>query len=231
MVKFPFKFPELKPNEIRANILYCGLCASDVQFVKNLRKNAKYPVALGHEIIAEISMIGLEVKNLKKGDLIGFGTTRSTCDNCNFCNSGKENICKKRISTYGDYWGGYATAFQAKADWCFKLPENFDIKRGAPLFCAGITTYNPIITYLKNNNKKNTGVIGCGGLGHMAIQFLVKLGHNVIAYTTSPDKEKLLKELDVNKIIISTNKKQMKENEETIDFLINTLSVNSQMQK
>ena len=231
MVKFPFKFEPLKPDELRANILYAGLCASDVHTVRSEWGPASYPIAPGHEIMAEVCEVGKDVKDFKKGDLIGFGTIRSSCDNCNYCNDKRENLCDKMMGTYGEYWGGYSTALQAKANWCFHLPKGFNIQKGAPCLCAGITTYYPIERYLKPDIKKKCGVIGCGGLGHMAIQILHKYGQHVTAFTTSPNKKELLTKLGADNIVISTDAEQMNKAKNSIDFMINSLSCNDGMEK
>ena len=125
--------------------------------------------------------------------------------------------------------GGYATAMQQPEKFYFHLPEGFKYEKAAPLFCAGITTYYPIEKFL-NDEIKNTGVIGCGGLGHMAIQFLHKMGKHVTAFTTSEKKIDFLKKLGADKIIISTDLKQMKEAKESIEFLINTIPNNIDFQ-
>ena len=127
-VKFPFKFPPLGPKELRANILYLGLCHSDVLTVREGWGPAQFPLAPGHEIVAQVSEIGSEVKNYKKGDLVGFGTLRDACEKCRFCKQGLEELCRdvKEPFTYGLYWGGYATAIQQPAD--FFLPLFIQLK-------------------------------------------------------------------------------------------------------
>jgi D-arabinose 1-dehydrogenase-like Zn-dependent alcohol dehydrogenase len=225
MVRFPFKFPEVGPKELRANILYAGLCHSDVLTVRELWGKTTFPIAPGHEIIAEVSQVGSEVTDYKKGDLVGFGTMRDCCEECAHCKEGREEICtaKGEHFTYGKYWGGYATAIQQPAAFFFHLPEKFDLARGAPLFCAGITTYFPMEKYLKPGMK--AGVVGIGGLGHVAVKFLKKLGHEVTAFSSSPNKVQSIKDLGVDNVIISTDDEAMKAAEGTIDFMINTLPI------
>jgi D-arabinose 1-dehydrogenase-like Zn-dependent alcohol dehydrogenase len=222
MIKYPFQFPEIAPDEIRINVLYAGLCQSDVHTVREVWGPCQFPLVPGHEIIGEVSLIGSEVKDFKKGEIVGFGTMRDCCGNCKFCKKGKENLCLDADFTYGLYWGGYATAMQQPAKFYFHLPEGFKIEKASPLFCAGITTFYPIEKYL-NEEIQTTGVIGCGGLGHMAIQFLHKMGKHVTAFTTSEKKIDLLKKLGADKIIISTDQNQMKAARGTIEFLINTI--------
>ena len=222
MIKYPFQFPEIAPDEIRINVLYAGLCQSDVHTVREVWGPCQFPLVPGHEIIGEVSLIGSEVKDFKKGEIVGFGTMRDCCGNCKFCKKGKENLCLDADFTYGLYWGGYATAMQQPAKFYFHLPEGFKIEKASPLFCAGITTFYPIEKYL-NEEIQTTGVIGCGGLGHMAIQFLHKMGKHVTAFTTSEKKIDLLKKLGADKIVISTDQNQMKAARGTIEFLINTI--------
>ena len=206
-VKFPFKFPPLEPRELRANVLYLGLCHSDVLTVREGWGPCPFPMAPGHEIVAEVSEVGSEVKNYKKGDLVGFGTLRDACEKCRFCKLGQEELCRdvKDPFTYGTHWGGYATAIQHPAEFFFHLPENFDLAKGAPLFCAGITTFYPMKKFLKEGMK--TAVCGIGGLGHVALQFLSKMGYEVTAFTSSPSKIDRIKGLGATHVVVSTDPK------------------------
>jgi len=224
MVQFPFKFPEIKDDEIRVNVLYAGLCQSDVHTVRGVWGYCPYPIAPGHEIVGEVSLVGKKVQDFKKGDIVGFGTIRDCCDKCKYCLTGKEHACRdiEHVSTYGLYWGGYATAMQQPAKFYFHLPEGFKYEKAAPLFCAGITTYYPLERFL-TQDIKTTGVVGCGGLGHMAIQFLHKMGKHVTAFTTSEKKRELLTKLGADKIVISKDPEQMKAAVGTIELLINTI--------
>lgn len=226
MVLFPFKFPPIAKDEIRANILYIGICHSDVLHARSSWIEQIYPMVPGHEIIGEVSIVGENVKDFKKGDLVAFGTLRDCCDECSLCKSGRDNICGspniERL-TYGKYFGGYATQLQQPAKLFFHLPEKFDIVKGAPLLCAGITTYHPIEKYLKP--EMTCGVVGIGGLGHMAIQFSHKLGHKTIAFTSSDKKAELIKKLGADEIIISTDKEQMEKAKNSCGLMINTTSI------
>lgn len=223
MVQFPFKFPEIAADEIRVNVLYAGLCQSDVHTVRETWGPCKFPMAPGHEIIGEVSLVGKDVKDFKKGEVVGFGTMRDCCNKCKFCKKGEENLCRDGDNfTYGLHWGGYATAMQQPARFFFHLPEGFKYEKAAPLFCAGITTYYPMEKYL-TDDIKTTGVIGCGGLGHMAIQFLHKMGKHVTAFTTSEKKVDLLKKLGADKVVISSKPEEMKAAQGTIEFLLNTV--------
>ena len=222
-VKYPFKFPPLAPRELRANVLYLGLCHSDVLTVREGWGPCQFPLAPGHEIVAEVSEVGSDVKNYKKGDLVGFGTLRDACEKCRFCKIGQEELCRdvKDPFTYGTYWGGYATAIQQPAEFFFHLPEKFDLTKGAPLFCAGITTFYPMKKFLKEGMK--TAVCGIGGLGHLALQFLNKMGYESTAFTSSPNKIDLIKSLGATHVVVSTDPKQMEAVKDSFDFIINTI--------
>ena len=153
VIKFPFKFPPLAPNEIRANVTYVGLCHSDIFHVRDLWHSVMpttYPLVPGHEFVGEVSEVGSAVTNFKKGDKVGFGTKRACCGTCAVCLSGDDELCSdvKDDLTYGRYFGGYATQVQQPYDFFFKLPDNFKMNLGAPLFCAGITTFYPIQKYI-----------------------------------------------------------------------------------
>ena len=229
---YPFKFPELKPDEVRANILYAGLCMSDSHSVREKWGPANFPLAPGHEIIAEVSQIGSEVKNLKVGQRVGFGTIRNSCTQCKSCKKSNEPVCtglkSEEIFTYGKYWGGYATQLQHPARFFFPLPDNFDIKKGAPLLCAGITVYKPIKNHVRKGDK--CAVIGVGGLGHLAVQFLAKMGYDVTGVTTSADKTEFIKKLGASDVLVSTNKEQMEKSKGKFDFIVNTVPTNSDIE-
>ena len=227
MVKFPFKFPPIGPKEVRINILYAGLCQSDVMTVREHWGKVKYPLAPGHEIIGEVTLVGSEVKDFKKGDKVGFGTRRYCCGQCEACKRGLETCCENRAErqTYGKYWGGYATQMQQPADHYFHLPEGFDLAKGAPLFCAGATTFSPIKKYLKPGMK--AAVAGVGGLGHVALQFLHKMGHHVTGLTQSLDKKDLIISLGGDGILNMKDEEAVKKAYNSFDFIINTLPTNN----
>lgn len=155
-VFFPYQAPDLAADEIRANILYTGLCLSDSLHSRGKWAPCHYPVAPGHEIIAEVSEIGSEVENFKKGDKVAFGTMRQICGKCKYCLSGRgEPLCQGSSTnfTYGLHFGGYSTMLQQPADFFLPIPEGLDLKRAAPLLYAGITVYNPIKKYLRPEDK------------------------------------------------------------------------------
>ncbi len=230
--KFPYILPDLAEDEIRANVLYAGLCLSDSLHGRSKWGPAMYPLAPGHEIIGVVEEVGSKVSNFKKGDKVAFGTLRDCCDNCKYCKNNKEPLCEDKnldLFTYGLHWGGYSTHLQQPARFFFKLPENMDLRRAAPLLCAGITVYNPIKLYLKPGFK--TAVIGIGGLGHLAVQFLAKMGHEVFGVTNSMEKEKFIRSLGATSVFTIDNKEDYKKNKGQFDLIINTTPQSNNFQK
>lgn len=230
--RFPYKFSELLPDEIRANVIYSGLCLSDSLHGRNCWGFTSYPVATGHEIIAEVSELGKNVTDFKVGDKVAFGTQRDCCDTCYYCKNDKEKFCAGVTDKYtfmGQHWGGYSTNIQHPAKFFFKLPEGLDIKRAAPLLCAGITVWAPIKTHAKSGDK--AAVIGIGGLGHLAILFLSKLGYNVTAFTTSSDKNELIKSLGASQVVNSKDENEFKSCFGKYNFIINTTPIAESLEK
>lgn len=206
MKKAFFKFPELKSNEARAKVTYSGICHSDADIIKGEWGPCVYPIAPGHEIVGVVTQVGADVKDLKVGDKIGFGAQRECCEECEFCKISYENLCRGKIEqqvTFGPkYWGGFASHIQHPASFFFKLPEELPLERTAPLFCAGITTYAPIARYAKPGQQ--VAVLGIGGLGHLAVKYAKAWGCTVTAFTTSKDKEKFIKELGADQVVVSS---------------------------
>lgn len=227
IVKFPFKFPELDAEEIRANVLYTGICQSDSHKVRGKWGVPIYPITPGHEIIAEVAQVGSSVKDFKVGEKVAFGTIRNFCENCKLCKKGLEYACNglpyPEKATYGKYWGGYATQIQCPAKCFFKLPENLDLAKAAPLLCAGITVYSPIKHHAIKGDR--CAVIGVGGLGHLAIMFLSKLGYDVTGVTTSDDKVDLIKSLGATSVLNINNQEEFKKHQGQYNFILNTTPV------
>ena len=225
MKKVAIKLPELKPNEIRAKVVYVGLCHSDLHLVRGDWGFCPYPIAPGHEIVGEITNLGSDVKDFKVGETVGFGCQRECCGQCEPCKTTADNLCtSKNLEqkyTYGPkYWGGYATSFQQPADFFFKLPKGLPLERVPPLFCAGITTYAPIARYAKPGQE--VAVLGIGGLGHMAVMYAKAWGCKVTAFTSSKDKEKFIKDLGADRVVVS-NEETFKQEAGKFHLILNTL--------
>ena len=224
-VKFPYKLPDLHDDEVRAIVTYTGLCLSDSLHGRSRWGNFPYPVAAGHEIIGVVSKVGSNVTTLKPGDKVAFGVQRDCCDTCKYCTSDSETLCQNvdEKFTYGVHWGGYNTHIQQPAKFFFKVSENLDDKRAAPLLCAGITVYQPIKTYARPGD--NAAVIGIGGLGHLALQFLHKLGYKVTAFSSTLDKIDMIKSFGADDVINYKDEKELNKNSSKFDFIINTLPI------
>jgi D-arabinose 1-dehydrogenase-like Zn-dependent alcohol dehydrogenase len=224
--KYHFKFYPLQPYEIRAKVLYCGLCHSDTLMAKGAWfTDLVYPLIAGHEIIAEVEELGSEVKDFQKGEKVGFGFQRDCCDQCQYCKTNKETLCTevKDKPIFGRYFGGFATKIQQPAKFYYKLPIGLDLKKAPSLLCAGITVFTPIKWYAKKGDR--CAVLGVGGLGHMAVQFLAKQGFDVTAFNNVKEYDELITSLGAKEVVDITNTEQLKSHQGKYDFIINTLPV------
>ncbi|KAJ8548981.1 hypothetical protein K7X08_032344 [Anisodus acutangulus] len=215
---FSFKRRENGENDVTIEILYCGMCHTDIHHVKDDWGITMYPVVPGHEITGIITKVGSNVGKFKIGDRVGVGCLAATCLKCEYCEESQENYCDQVQFTYnGIFWdgsityGGYSKMLVADHRYVVRIPDNMAMDRAAPLLCAGITVYTP----LKDNNLVDTqgkriGIIGLGGLGHVAVKFGKTFGHHVTVISTSPSKEQEAKHnLGADDFVLSTNPKQM----------------------
>ena len=230
-VKFPFKFEEIGDEEIRANVCYVGLCYSDSHSARSHWGPSNYPLTPGHEIVGIISKVGKNVKNFKVGDRVAYGPFRDMCNNCDACRMGLENACLGSSffdvrSTYGEYWGGYATAFQQPARFAFKVPKNLPSDRTPPLLCAGVTVHAPLARYAKPGDR--VAVIGIGGLGHLAVMYAAKFGCHVAALSSTKDKADEIKKLGAHEVISSVDMAELEKYASRYNVVINTLSVSNE---
>jgi D-arabinose 1-dehydrogenase-like Zn-dependent alcohol dehydrogenase len=225
MEKLYFKFPPLKDNELRINITYAGLCHSDLhQMSADWGQIKNFPIIPGHETVGEVTHVGSEVTDFNVGDKVGIGCFRDFCGSCKMCKRGDDNFCRSvdQVLTYGDlYWGGYATALQHPAKMFFKLPENLPEESIAPLFCAGITSFNPVDLYCKPGDE--VAIIGIGGVGHMGLQYAKAKGCKVTAFTTSKGKDELYKKLGADRIVVTTEEGALQKEAGKYDVLFNNL--------
>lgn len=223
-VKVPFKFEELKPNEIRAQVLYTGLCHSDSSTGRGQWGKTNYPICVGHEIIGQVEKIGSQVKDFKIGEKVGFGVNRANCKECKFCQKGREVLCTglemPEKQTYGNYWGGWATHLQHPAEFFFKLPEGTDLKKAGTSFCAASTMFGPIKKFGKEGDR--VLVIGIGGLGHLAVMILSKMGYNVSALTHDKEKQEEILKFGAKRVILLDDKEKIASLEGKFDFILNT---------
>jgi D-arabinose 1-dehydrogenase-like Zn-dependent alcohol dehydrogenase len=231
MGKFFFKFPELRPEEIRIDVTYLGICHSDSMFMQEewIPIN-NYPCAPGHEILGVVKAVGSNVTNFKIGDKVGFGCQRWACGHCKGCSATFDNLCSSGCDqkwTYGDlYWGGYATGMQQPADFFFKIPDNITVsdEHLPSLFCAACTVFGAIERHVKPGDR--VAVLGIGGLGHLAIQFAKAWGCKVSAFTRTTNKIDKIKMVCDNIEIFDTNNPKVFEDQQSkYDVVIQCLPI------
>lgn len=227
---------ELRSHDIQIEILYCGVCHSDLHTAKNEWKNTIYPFVPGHEIVGRIVKIGREVKNFKVGEYAAVGCMVDSCQSCSSCKDGLEQYCEKDIVfTYNSHdkedgsvtYGGYSAEIIVDEKFVLHVPKAFterDLPGVAPLLCAGITTYSPLRHWNVGKGSK-VGVVGLGGLGHMAIKFAHAMGAHVVLFTTSPGKAEDAKRFGANEIVITKNPDELKKHLNSFDLIIDTVSV------
>jgi alcohol dehydrogenase (NADP+) len=221
------------PNDVQLEILYCGVCHSDIHMVRNEWKQTIYPIVPGHEIVGRVTAVGNKVKNFKRGDLAGVGVMVGSCRHCPNCRNGLEQYCTDggMVGTYsardritGEITqGGYSKQIVAHEDFVFRLSDKLPLAEVAPLLCAGITTYSPL-RHWKVGKGHKLGVVGLGGLGHMAVKFGASFGAEVTMLSTSPDKEKDARRLGAHKFALTTDSAQLKKLAGYFDFIIDTVS-------
>ncbi|XP_020573302.1 LOW QUALITY PROTEIN: probable mannitol dehydrogenase [Phalaenopsis equestris] len=230
----PFHFYNRKNGEddVTIKILYCGICHSDLHQVKNEWKNTVYPSLPGHEIVGLVTEVGNNVGKFKIGDKVGVGCLVGSCHSCENCIQNQENYCSKLILTYNSIdtdgtitYGGYSDKIVVNQHFVVKLPENLAMDKVAPLLCAGITVYNSMKSLGLNEAGKHLGVVGLGGLGHIAVKFGKAFGMKVTVISSSMKKrEEAIKQLGADDFLISSDPQHMQGAIGTMDGIINTVS-------
>ena len=222
---------EVKPTDIEIEILYCGVCHSDLHTARNDWGGTKYPAVPGHEIVGRITKVGEEVTKFKVGDLAGVGCMVDSCKECESCKQDLEQYCLNgSTGTYNgndkhlnqQTFGGYSEKIVVTEDFVLKIPENLDLKAVAPLLCAGITTWSPLKHWNVKEGSK-VAVVGLGGLGHMAIKLAKGLGAEVTLISRSPDKIQDGLDLGADAVVISTYENEMKAAAGKFDLIIDTV--------
>ncbi|WP_413583201.1 NAD(P)-dependent alcohol dehydrogenase [Bdellovibrio sp. HCB288] len=231
LAPFSFERRELRDNDVHIEIHYCGVCHSDVHQVRDEWGKGMFPMVPGHEIVGKVTAVGSKVKKFKVGDLAGVGCMVDSCLDCASCKEGLEQFCERGfVGTYNSKekdgaptFGGYSTSIVTREEFCLSIPKNLDLAAAAPLLCAGITTYSPLRHWNVTKGQK-VGVVGLGGLGHMAVKIANAMGANVAVFTTSPSKVEDAKRLGAHEVIISKDMEQMKAHMGSFDFIIDTVS-------
>ncbi|KAJ0703768.1 putative cinnamyl-alcohol dehydrogenase [Helianthus annuus] len=219
-------------KDVRFKVLYCGICHSDLHFIKNEWGVTTYPITPGHEIVGIVTEVGSKVEKFKVGDKVGVGCIVGSCNSCESCAKDLESYCPKQILTYGyiDHdgtrtYGGYSDHMVADEHFVLRWPENLPLDSGAPLLCAGITTYSPLRHFGLDKPGVKVGVVGLGGLGHAAVKFAKAFGAEVTVFsTTLAKKQEALEGLKADHFIVSKDQKQMQSAASTLDGIIDTVS-------
>ncbi len=234
---FSFERREPGPNDIQIDILYCGVCHSDLHTVRDEWASfmpTTYPAVPGHEIVGRVSKVGAQVHKFKEGDLAAVGCMVDSCRKCESCKAGLENYCEVGATfTYnspdphlgGVTYGGYSKLIVVDENYVLKVPTNLDLAAVAPLLCAGITTYSPL-RHWKVGKGQKVGIVGLGGLGHMGVKLAHALGANVTLFTTSAHKKDDAKRLGAQDVIISKDQAEMEKHIRSFDFILDTVSAN-----
>ncbi len=224
LTPFQYELPPLGNDQVDIKVHYCGICHSDISMVNNDWGNAQFPLVPGHEIVGEVVAIGSNVQNIKVGDQVGLGWFSESCMHCNQCMSGDHNLCATKEETIVGRHGGFADYVRSHWSWATPLPKGIDMSKAGPLLCGGITVFNPILsTGVKPTDK--VGVIGIGGLGHMAVKFLNKWGCEVTAFSSNPSKKEEILKMGAHSVVNSRDLSEMKEINGSLDFILNTTNV------
>jgi uncharacterized zinc-type alcohol dehydrogenase-like protein len=232
LTPYNFQRREPGPHDVVIDILYCGVCHSDIHQARDEWGGSIFPMVPGHEIVGRISRVGAEVKNFKIGDLAGIGCFVDSCRKCASCREGLEQYCEEGCTqTYNDHerdkktptYGGYSSQIVADENYTLHVSEKLPLEGVAPLLCAGITTWSPLRHWNVGRGHR-LGVLGLGGLGHMAVKLGASLGAEVTMLSGSPSKEKDAKRLGAHQFALTSDEATMKKQKNYFDFIIDTVS-------
>jgi len=221
-------------RDVQIEILFCGICHSDLHSVRNEWGGAVYPIVPGHEMVGRITQVGSAVTKYKPGDLAGVGCMVDSDGTCPQCKANLEQFCPNLTLTYNSpdkhktapvTYGGYSDSIVVDERFVLRVPDNLDLAGVAPLLCAGITTYSPLRHWGVTKGKK-VGVVGLGGLGHMGVKFARAFGAHVVVFTTSPDKKEDALRLGADEVVVSRNADEMQQHAGSFDFILDTVSAN-----
>ncbi len=220
---FKYDPGELRPGDVEVAVTHCGVCRSDVNLIDNDWALSKYPFIPGHEVIGTISAVGAAVRHLKEGDRVGIGWQADSCGHCTWCRRGEENLCAQAVPTCVGRHGGFAERLRVDARFAVPIPEGMDSAATAPLLCAGITVYSPMRLAGVHPGSR-VGVIGIGGLGHIALQFARAFGAEVTAFSSSAGKEEEALRLGAHRFVGVRESKALKAVAGHFDLLLSTVN-------
>lgn len=222
----PFEYDpgDLRPGQIEIEVHSCGVCHSDLSMLDNQWGMANFPLVPGHEVVGKVAAVGDGVTHVAVGDMVGLGWYSGSCLGCRQCMSGDHNLCAGAEGTIVGRHGGFADAVRCQAEWAVPLPEGVDLAKAGPLFCGGITVFNPIVQFGVRPTDR-VGVIGVGGLGHLALQFLSKWGCEVTAFSSTDAKVDEAREMGAHHIVNSRDAGQLEAVAGSFDFILSTVNV------
>jgi len=221
---FEYSVGVLSHSDVEIDVAYCGICHSDLSMINNEWGFSQYPLVAGHEVAGTVSAVGEHVTHLKVGDKVGLGWHADYCQQCNSCDEGDHNLCSSAAPTIVGRHGGFADKVRANAKSVVALPKNVPLESAGPLFCGGITVFNPLVQYSFKPTDK-VAVIGIGGLGHLALQFLNAWGCEVTAFTSTDSKADEAKQLGAHDTVNSRDADAIEKAANRFDFIISTVNV------
>lgn len=221
---YQFELGPLKNDEVDVKVLYCGLCHSDLSMLGNHWRNTVFPFVPGHEVVGEITAVGEQVKHLQVGQKVGVGWTASSCLTCDECMTGHHQMCNSAQPTIVGRYGGFADSVRCQSTWAIPIPEGVDLASAGPMFCGGITVFSPLMQH-NISPLSHVGVVGIGGLGHMALAFLKSWGCEVTAFSTSPDKEEEARNLGAHHFVSTHDTDALKKQRGKFDLILDTVNV------
>ena len=224
LVPYEFDSGPIGPDELEIAMEHCGICHSDLSMINNEWNLAQYPLVPGHEVIGRVVAAGEHAKGAKVGERVGLGWTACSCMECRLCLGGAQHLCRSARPTMVGRTGGYAERVRAHWAWVVPLPEGLEAATAGPLLCGGITVFNPLVLYSVSPTAR-VGVVGIGGLGHMALKFARAWGCEVTAFTSSQSKYDEARSLGANHVVSSRDAEAMKAIAGTLDLLLVTVNV------
>ncbi|MFW9768421.1 MAG: NAD(P)-dependent alcohol dehydrogenase [Candidatus Thorarchaeota archaeon] len=221
---FTYEPPKLGENDVRVSVTHCGVCHTDIHAIENYYGITAFPFVPGHEIVGHVSAVGPAVSDLKVGDRVGIGWQGRSCKKCEWCLQGEEQLCMDIVpsGTWAPY-GGFASSVKVDSGFAYPLPESMPSEVAAVLMCAGITVYSPLRSY-ESQKKQKIGIIGVGGLGHLALQFAHALNYEVTAISSSPEKKKQALDFGADHFLDSNDEVSLDQAEFSFDLLLCTAS-------
>jgi uncharacterized zinc-type alcohol dehydrogenase-like protein len=223
---------ELLPHDVEMKILYCGICHSDLHQIKNEFGGTMFPIVPGHEIVGKVTRVGAHVKKFKTGDLTGVGCIVDSCGKCEYCEDDIEQFCEEGVTFSfnspdkylgGATYGGFSETYVCNEKYVLSIPQTLDLASAAPLLCAGITVYSPL-KHWQAGTGKIIGILGIGGLGHLAIKIAKAMGAHVVVFTTSPSKLEDAKRLGADEAVLSSDAEQMSKYARKLHLILDTVS-------